>query len=44
MSKKISESLHALVLDVKFGKGAFCQTMDIAKVLSKRMVNCFFFG
>jgi thymidine phosphorylase len=44
MSKKIVESPEALVLDVKFGKGAFCQTMEIAKILSKRMVNRVFFG
>ncbi|XP_060566984.1 pyrimidine-nucleoside phosphorylase-like [Ruditapes philippinarum] len=39
ISKKAAEKLHALVLDVKFGKGAFCQTMDIAKALSEKMVK-----
>lgn len=39
LSKKLAESLDALVLDVKFGSGAFMQTLDDAKALACSLQN-----
>lgn len=39
ISKKVAESLDALVLDVKVGKGAFLKEEQDARELGKRMVN-----
>lgn len=38
MSKKLAESLSALVLDVKFGSGAFMKSLDQARELAQSMV------
>ncbi len=38
LSKKLAESLSALVLDVKFGSGAFMKTRDSARMLAQSMV------
>lgn len=38
MSKKLAESLSALVLDVKFGSGAFMKSLDQARELALSMV------
>jgi pyrimidine-nucleoside phosphorylase len=38
MSKKLAESLNALVLDVKVGSGAFMPTYDLSKQLAQLMV------
>ncbi len=38
MSKKLSEGLDALVLDVKFGSGAFMKTRDKAQALAESLV------
>src|SRR6185437_796887 len=39
MSKKLAESLNALVLDVKTGSGAFMPTYDESKFLAELMVR-----
>jgi pyrimidine-nucleoside phosphorylase len=39
MSKKLAESLDALVLDVKFGSGAFMKTLDEARLLARSLVD-----
>jgi pyrimidine-nucleoside phosphorylase len=39
MSKKLAESLDALVLDVKFGSGAFMKTLDGARLLARSLVD-----
>lgn len=39
MSKKLAESLDALVLDVKHGSGAFMQSRDDAELLSDSLVR-----
>ncbi len=39
LSKKLSESLDALMLDVKWGSGAFMQTYDEAQRLAESLVN-----
>lgn len=38
MSKKLAENLSALVLDVKFGSGAFMKSLDEARTLARSMV------
>jgi pyrimidine-nucleoside phosphorylase len=38
MSKKLAESLDALVLDVKFGSGAFMKSLDDARALARSLV------
>lgn len=39
MSKKLAERLDALVLDVKFGSGAFMKTLDEARRLAESLVS-----
>jgi pyrimidine-nucleoside phosphorylase len=38
MSKKLAESLDALVLDVKFGSGAFMKSQEHARMLARSLV------
>jgi thymidine phosphorylase len=39
MSKKLAESLDALVLDVKFGSGAFMKSLELARSLARSLVE-----
>ncbi len=39
LSKKLAEGIEALVLDVKFGGGAFMQTLDQARALAQTMAS-----
>ena len=39
MSKKLAENLDALVLDVKWGTGAFMRKQDDARQLAQAMVD-----
>jgi pyrimidine-nucleoside phosphorylase len=39
LSKKIAEGIDALILDVKWGSGAFMQTLDQARALAQSLVE-----
>ena len=39
LSKKLAEGIDGLVLDVKFGNGAFMKTVDDARELAQMLVN-----
>ena len=38
MCKKVAENPHSLVLDTKYGRGAFMETVDKAEALAKSMI------
>jgi len=40
MSKKGVEDIRSLVLDVKFGSGAFMKSIEEAKILARSLVDC----
>lgn len=39
LSKKLAERLNHLVIDLKWGTGAFMQTLDDARALAKSLIN-----
>ena len=39
MSKKLATGSDAICLDVKYGSGAFCKTVDDARILARAMVE-----
>jgi thymidine phosphorylase len=39
LSKKLAEGLDGLVLDVKYGSGAFMKTVDAARALAVQLVR-----
>ena len=39
MSKKISEGIHGLVLDIKFGNGAFLETKKDGRMVNLNLLN-----
>ena len=39
MSKKLAEGIDGLVLDVKFGSGAFMKDLDSARTLAQSLIN-----
>jgi thymidine phosphorylase len=41
LSKKLSAGLKALVMDVKFGRAAFMQTLERARELAKSIVSSY---
>lgn len=40
LAKKVAAGLEHLVMDVKFGSGAFMKDMDSAKALARSLVDC----
>ncbi len=39
ISKKAAEGLHALVLDVKFGRGSYQPTLEYAEKMARSLVS-----